>query len=102
MCCDANTKLESIRYYTKNADILVTAVPTQVELFDARHVKEGATVIDVSFTRNFDVEKVGRVAGRISYCEGKHYVGRVTTAMAAVNTLYLWEYQRWVRNGGKK
>ena len=101
-CCDANTKQESIRYYTKNADIIVTAVPIEVELFDERHVKEGATVIDVSFTRNFDVEKVGRVAERISYCEGKHYVGRVTTAMAAVNTLYLWEYQRWVRNGGKK
>ncbi|MBI2044702.1 bifunctional 5,10-methylenetetrahydrofolate dehydrogenase/5,10-methenyltetrahydrofolate cyclohydrolase [Candidatus Pacearchaeota archaeon] len=89
VACDINTKKNSIEYYVKNADIVVTAVPAKVELFDDKSLKEGASIIDCSFESNFDLEKVSRVAGFISSRQSGNYIGPVTTSMAAVNVLYL-------------
>jgi 5,10-methylene-tetrahydrofolate dehydrogenase/methenyl tetrahydrofolate cyclohydrolase len=91
--CDVNTKSDSLRNYVRQADIVVTAVLTEIELFDASDVTPGATVINCSFVNNFNVEKVSEVAGHISYRHDKNYIGQVTTAMAAVNVLYLMRFQ---------
>ncbi|MBI2662290.1 bifunctional 5,10-methylenetetrahydrofolate dehydrogenase/5,10-methenyltetrahydrofolate cyclohydrolase [Candidatus Woesearchaeota archaeon] len=93
--CDINTKPESLRYYVKNADIIVTGVPYEVELFNDEDIKQGATVINCSFYHNFDPEKIARRAEFISFRQGKNYIGQVTTAMAAINVLYLLKYQRY-------
>jgi len=91
--CDIHTKRDSVRHYLSRADIVVTAVPGEIELFDETQIKPGATVIDCSFGGNFDPARIERVAENISYRQGRNYIGRVTTAMAALNTLYLLRYQ---------
>ncbi len=91
--CDINTKPDSLKHYVKNADIVITAVPAEVELFDGADVKPGATIINCSFVSNFNAEKVSEVAGHLSYRHGKNYIGSVTTAMAAVNVGYLMRLQ---------
>ncbi|MEK6846218.1 MAG: bifunctional 5,10-methylenetetrahydrofolate dehydrogenase/5,10-methenyltetrahydrofolate cyclohydrolase [Nanoarchaeota archaeon] len=98
--CDINTKSDSLKHYVRNADIVVTAVPVEVELFDEADVKPGATIINCSFVNNFDVERVSEVAGHISYRQGKNYIGQITTAMAAVNVGYLMKYKMFQEKSG--
>lgn len=100
--CDINTKPDSIKYYAKNADIVVTAVPQKIELFDDKDIKEGAAIIDCSFDGNFDAEKISKKAGSISYRQGRNYIGRVTTAISAVNVLYLLKHQIYLEERKKK
>ncbi|MEK6926393.1 MAG: bifunctional 5,10-methylenetetrahydrofolate dehydrogenase/5,10-methenyltetrahydrofolate cyclohydrolase [Nanoarchaeota archaeon] len=96
--CDINTKKHSIEYYLKNADIVVTAVPKKEELFDDSCLKKGVSVIDCSFEGNFDFEKISNVAGNVSSRQSGNYIGPVTTSMAAVNTLYLFNYENYLRS----
>lgn len=98
VACDINTKRKSIDNYLKNADIVVTAVPSKIELFDDKNIKEGASIIDCSFEGNFDAEKISRVAGKISSRETGNYIGPVTTSMAAVNVLYLLIHKIYLEN----
>lgn len=91
--CDINTNPASIRHYLKNADIVITAVPSRIEIFDESAIKEGASVIDCSFEGNFDSAKISKVAGKISSRGTGNYIGPVTTSMAALNTLYLLQHQ---------
>lgn len=91
--CDINTHSGSLRKYVKGSDIIVTAVPSEIELFNEKDIKSNSTVINCSFHNNFDPEEISSVAENISYRRGNNYIGRVTTAMAAVNVLYLLKYQ---------
>ena len=93
VACDINTQTSSIYHYLRNADIVVTAVPAKTELFEASHLKKGVSVIDCSFEGNFDPGKISSVAANISSKATGNYIGPVTTAMAAVNVLYLFEHQ---------
>ncbi len=99
--CDINTKHSSVYHYLKNADIVVTAVPTAERLFDDSHLKKGASLIDCSFYGNFDFNKVSKVAKNISCRQAGNYVGPVTTAMAAVNILYLLKHQIYFEEKNK-
>jgi len=91
--CDINTHSDSLRRYVKGSDIIVTAVPSEIELFNEEDVKSNSTVINCSFHNNFDPEKISNVVENISYRRGSNYIGRATTAMAAVNVLYLLKHQ---------
>ena len=50
------------------------------------------------FEGNFDPEKISKVAGKISFKSPSNYIGPVTTAMAAVNVLYLLMHQIYREN----
>ncbi len=97
VACDINTGKSSIEHYLKNADIIVTAVPAKVELFDNKFLKKGVSVIDCSFEGNFDPEKVSKVAENMSF-KSANYIGSVTTSMAAVNVLYLLMHKLSLKN----
>ena len=96
--CDINTKKESLKYYLNNADIIFTAVPGKKELFTGEDIKENVYVIDGSFEGNFNSDEISKKAGRISSRGTGNYMGMITTAMAILNTLYLFKYQKGINS----
>ncbi|XP_045476180.1 bifunctional methylenetetrahydrofolate dehydrogenase/cyclohydrolase, mitochondrial isoform X2 [Harmonia axyridis] len=93
--CHRNTPPDELMYFTKRADIIVSATGV-VNLIKADMVKPGACVIDVGITRiptedgkskivgDVDFEGVEKIAGHITPVPGG--VGPMTVAMLMKNT----------------
>ncbi len=87
-----HSKTENLEYFTKSADILVSAVG-MAGLVTADMVKEGAVVVDVGMNRradgklcgDVDFESVEKVASYITPVPGG--VGPMTIAMLMQNTI---------------
>lgn len=93
--CHRNTPPEELDFYTKRADIIISATGV-VNLIRPEMVKPGACIIDVGITRiqtdsgktklvgDVDFEGVSQVAGHITPVPGG--VGPMTVAMLMLNT----------------
>jgi 5,10-methylene-tetrahydrofolate dehydrogenase/methenyl tetrahydrofolate cyclohydrolase len=93
LCHDQTRGLE---YYVRNADIVVTATGAAGLI---NEVKEGATVFNISPAPELCPQVFDQAAHVITqhkYGEQRSYFGRVTVAMAALNTahLMLWQEDR--------
>lgn len=92
----AHSRTKDLEKLTKQADILVAAVG-RPRFIDSRHVKPGATVIDVGINRDaegklcgdVDFDDVLPVASKITPVPGG--VGLLTTATLLKNTLYCYK-----------
>lgn len=92
----AHSRTKDLEKITKQADILVAAVG-RPRFVDSRHVKPGATVIDVGINRDaegklcgdVDFDDVLHVASKITPVPGG--VGVLTTAMLLKNTIYCYK-----------
>lgn len=93
-----HSKTENLSNYTKNADILISAVG-KANLITADMVKEGATVIDVGMNRNdngklcgdVDFENVKEIASYITPVPGG--VGPMTITMLMNNVIKAYKMQ---------
>lgn len=93
-----HSKTKNLSEYTKNADILVSAVG-KLNIIKADMVKNGATVIDVGMNRNID----GKLAGDVDFDKVKEIaqyitpvpggVGPMTIAMLMNNVIKAWGIQ---------
>ena len=92
----AHSRTKDLEKITKQADILIVAVG-RPRLVGARHVKPGATVIDVGINRDADGKLCGDVdfddvlpvAAKITPVPGG--VGPLTTATLLKNTIYCYK-----------
>ena len=93
-----HSKTENLINYTRNADILISAVG-KANLITADMVKEGATVIDVGMNRNnngklcgdVDFENVKEIARYITPVPGG--VGHMTITMLMNNVIKAYKMQ---------
>lgn len=97
-----HSKTENLSNYTKNADILISAVG-KANLITADMVKEGATVIDVGMNRNdngklcgdVDFENVKEIASYITPVPGG--VGPMTITMLMNNVIKAYKMQNNIK-----
>ena len=97
-----HSKTENLSDYTKNADILISAVG-KADLITADMVKEGATVIDVGMNRNdngklcgdVDFENVKEIASYITPVPGG--VGPMTITMLMNNVIKAYKMQNNIK-----
>ena len=97
-----HSKTENLSNYTKNADILISAVG-KANLITANMVKEGATVIDVGMNRNdngklcgdVDFENVKEIASYITPVPGG--VGPMTITMLMNNVIKAYKMQNNIK-----
>lgn len=97
-----HSKTENLSNYTKNADILISAVG-KADLITADMVKEGATVIDVGMNRNdngklcgdVDFENVKEIASYITPVPGG--VGPMTITMLMNNVIKAYKMQNNIK-----
>jgi methylenetetrahydrofolate dehydrogenase (NADP+) / methenyltetrahydrofolate cyclohydrolase len=78
-CHSKTTDLQAI---TIQADILVVAVG-KVGFITAKHIKEGAVVIDVGINRNLE----GKLCGDVAYLEVKEKAGYITPVPGGVGPM---------------
>jgi 5,10-methylene-tetrahydrofolate dehydrogenase/methenyl tetrahydrofolate cyclohydrolase len=84
--CYDLTRREDLEASVRRADIVVTAVPDPGFELDPSWVRPGATVFDVSYQGNVDVQ---RLEGRAAlYTVPQNRLGRITRAMMLVNLIY--------------
>lgn len=97
-----HSKTENLINYTRNADILISAVG-KANLITADMVKEGATVIDVGMNRNdngklcgdVDFENVKEIASYITPVPGG--VGPMTITMLMNNVIKAYKMQNNIK-----
>lgn len=97
-----HSKTENLSNYTKNADILISAVG-KANLITADMVKEGATVIDVGMNRSdngklcgdVDFENVKEIASYITPVPGG--VGPMTITMLMNNVIKAYKMQNNIK-----
>lgn len=97
-----HSKTENLSNYTKNADILISAVG-KANLITADMVKEGATVIDVGMNRSdngklcgdVDFENVKKIASYITPVPGG--VGPMTITMLMNNVIKAYKMQNNIK-----
>ena len=96
-----HSKTPDIKPYTKQADILITAVGKK-DFITKSHVKKGSVVIDVAIVKvdgklygDVNFEEVSKVASHISPVPGG--VGPLTVAMLLQNTLLAYKEQLGVK-----
>lgn len=97
-----HSKTENLSNYTKNADILISAVG-KANLISADMVKEGATVIDVGMNRSdngklcgdVDFENVKEIASYITPVPGG--VGPMTITMLMNNVIKAYKMQNNIK-----
>ncbi|MBM7646320.1 methylenetetrahydrofolate dehydrogenase (NADP+)/methenyltetrahydrofolate cyclohydrolase [Scopulibacillus daqui] len=77
-----HSKTQDLRYYTKQADILVVAAG-KAELIGREDVKEGAVVIDVGMNRNDS----GKLVGDVAFDEVKEKAGYITPVPGGVGPM---------------
>ena len=88
-----HSKTENLSNYTKNADILISAVG-KANLITADMVKEGATVIDVGMNRNDN----GKLCGDASYITPvPGGVGPMTITMLMNNVIKAYKMQNNIK-----
>lgn len=63
-CC--NSKTENIKYYTRNADIVVSAIG-KPKYFNSKYFKQGQIIIDVGINRDENGKLCGDVDGKYIY-----------------------------------
>ena len=63
-CC--NSKTENIKYYTRNADIVVSAIG-KPKYFDSKYFKQGQIIIDVGINRDENEKLCGDVDSKYIY-----------------------------------
>lgn len=63
-CC--NSKTENIKYYTRNADIVVSAIG-KPKYFDSKYFRQGQIIIDVGINRDENGKLCGDVDGKYIY-----------------------------------
>lgn len=63
-CC--NSKTENIKYYTRNADIVVSAIG-KPKYFDSKYFKQGQIIIDVGINRDENGKLCGDVDNKYIY-----------------------------------
>lgn len=97
-----HSKTENLSNYTKNADILISAVG-KANLITADMVKEGATVIDVGMNRSdngklcgdVDFENVKKIASYITPVPGG--MGPMTITMLMNNVIKAYKMQNNIK-----
>ncbi len=97
-----HSKTENLSNYTKNADVLISAVG-KANLITADMVREGATVIDVGMNRNdngklcgdVDFENVKEIASYITPVPGG--VGPMTITMLMNNVIKAYKMQNNIK-----
>lgn len=97
-----HSKTENLSNYTKNADVLISAVG-KANLITADMVREGATVIDVGMNRNdngklcgdVDFENVKEIASYITPVPGG--VGPMTITMIMNNVIKAYKMQNNIK-----
>ncbi|MFC7394233.1 bifunctional methylenetetrahydrofolate dehydrogenase/methenyltetrahydrofolate cyclohydrolase FolD [Scopulibacillus cellulosilyticus] len=77
-----HSKTQDLRYYTKQADILVAAVG-KAQLIGAEDVKDGAVVIDVGMNRNEE----GKLVGDVAFDEVKEKASYITPVPGGVGPM---------------
>ncbi|WP_064091586.1 bifunctional methylenetetrahydrofolate dehydrogenase/methenyltetrahydrofolate cyclohydrolase FolD [Rossellomorea aquimaris] len=77
-----HSKTENIPYYTRQADILVSAVG-KANLIDAGDIKEGAIVIDVGMNRDDE----GNLCGDVNFSKVKEKASRITPVPGGVGPM---------------
>lgn len=97
-----HSKTPDIKPYTKQADILISAVGKK-DLITKSHVKKGAVVIDVAIVKvdgklygDVMFDEVSKVASHISPVPGG--IGPLTVAMLLQNTLLAYKQQLNLNN----
>lgn len=63
-CC--NSKTENIKYYTRNADIVVSAIG-KPKYFDSKYFKQGQVIIDVGINRDENGKLCGDINSKYIY-----------------------------------
>lgn len=77
-----HSRTQNMRYYTKQADVLVIAIG-QAEFIDDTYVKDGAIVIDVGINRKAD----GKLVGDVDYEKVKDKVSFITPVPGGVGVM---------------
>lgn len=77
-----HSRTQNMRYYTKQADVLVIAIG-QAEFIDDTYVKDGAIVIDVGINRNSE----GKLVGDVNYEKVKDKVSFITPVPGGVGVM---------------
>jgi 5,10-methylene-tetrahydrofolate dehydrogenase/methenyl tetrahydrofolate cyclohydrolase len=70
----------------RRADILITAVPDPTFKLDSAWVKQGATVVDISYEGNIDAKSLAGRAAFVTAADNR--IGAMTRAMTFVNLVY--------------
>ena len=63
-CC--NSKTDNLKYYTQNADIVISAIG-KAKYFDSTYFKKGQIIIDVGINKDEDGKLCGDVDGTYIY-----------------------------------
>lgn len=89
--CHHLTRPRDLEGCVRQADIVITGVPDPAFRLDARWVKPGAAVLDVSHGGNVDARQLDGLASLITRPENR--LGKVTRAMMFVNLIYCARYK---------
>ena len=101
--CHSHTK--NLKYITKSADILISAMGVKAGMIKSSYVKEGAVVVDVAMIRNpatnklvgdVDFKSVSKIASYMTPVPGG--VGPMTIAMLMNNTIKAFLTQNNIEN----
>ena len=84
--CYDQTRPEVLEECVRRADIVVTAVPDPAFRLDSSWVRPGATVLDLSYQGNVDVDSLASRAALYTVPENR--LGKITRAMMLVNLVY--------------
>ncbi len=96
-CC--NSKTENIKYYTRNADIIVSAIG-KPKYFDSKYFKQGQIIIDVGINRDENGKLCGDVDDKYIF---DSYVTPVPGGVGLLTRIALLEnvLHAYYINGGK-
>ncbi len=85
--CHKYSRKSQISNLARDADIIVTAVPSKLEIITPSMIESKKALIDCSYEGNYDPEKMKH---KVDYLIGpKSKIGSLTTVMAMLNTTYL-------------